>query len=268
MANYTNPTIDQKNAAKYVFYVDTRCAIFTCHGSPEGVIQADTGSLALSDDGNIYKKTTDNITTGWINLSGDSGGGATQALDNLAAVAVNQSLVPGVDDSIDLGTALLRWRDLFLIGFIRLAVGETDTYTTPELNTVPTKINVLNYDPGNFGQILAMGIGNVGTNRRVMSLFDDRLVAHQPTIAIFSPDENNLIGFSWDGSNVIGYIKNTTGNVGIQGRVFEGAPNTAPTDADIPNSFVSMWLNEGTNLLTFRVRYSDGTLKTGTVTLT
>lgn len=152
-------------------------------------------------------------------------------------------------------------------GPLRLSGTGTDTYTTPQTNAVPTKINIPNFDPGAFGQIVAMGIGDIGTNRRVMSLFDGRTVAHQPTIAVFSPDENNLIGFSWDGSNTIGFVKNTTGLVGLQGRIFAGGPNSAPTDADIPNSFISWWLDEGANFLTFRVRYAGGTLKTGTVAL-
>src|SRR5882672_2276271 len=106
-------------------------------------------------------------------------------------------------------------------GPLRLSGTGTDTYTTPQANSVPTKINVPNFDPGNFGQILAMGIANLATNRRVLSLFDGRTVAHQPTLAVFSPDENNLIGFSWDGSNTIGFVKNTTGIVGLQDQVIQ-----------------------------------------------
>lgn len=45
------------------------------------------------------------------------------------------------------------------------------------------------------------------------------------------------------------------------------AESSAPTDGDIDNGAMVAWLNEGSNLLTFRVRYSGGTLKTGTVAL-
>jgi len=68
MPVYTNPTIDQEISPKVVFYVDNKCAIFTCNGSPEGVILANTGSIAISDNASIYKKTTDDVNTGWIEL--------------------------------------------------------------------------------------------------------------------------------------------------------------------------------------------------------
>lgn len=51
-------------------------------------------------------------------------------------------------------------------------------------------------------------------------------------------------------------------------RAYLHAPNTAPTDADLKNSSISFWLDETNDALTFRVKYSDGTLKTGTVALT
>ena len=51
-------------------------------------------------------------------------------------------------------------------------------------------------------------------------------------------------------------------------RAYLHAPNTAPDDADLKSGSVSFWLDESSNLLTFRCKYSDGTLKTGTVALT
>ncbi len=51
------------------------------------------------------------------------------------------------------------------------------------------------------------------------------------------------------------------------GRMLYGVSNIAPIDGDIPNSHVTAYLDEVGNTLTFRVRYSDGTLKTGTVAL-
>lgn len=51
------------------------------------------------------------------------------------------------------------------------------------------------------------------------------------------------------------------------GRSYLGAANTAPADADLVNGTISFYLDEGTNDLKVRVRYSDGTLKTATVAL-
>lgn len=46
------------------------------------------------------------------------------------------------------------------------------------------------------------------------------------------------------------------------------APPSAPPSADMNNSTVSMHVDEALNKLTFTVKYSDGTVKTGTVNLT
>jgi hypothetical protein len=61
-------------------------------------------STVLSNDG------SGNLT--WVSVS--AAGGATKALDNLAAVAVNLSLTPGTDNSIDLGSASKQWRTIYV----------------------------------------------------------------------------------------------------------------------------------------------------------
>lgn len=42
---------------------------------------------------------------------------------------------------------------------------------------------------------------------------------------------------------------------------------TAPHDADVPLSAVILWLDEANDQLAFKVKYSDGTVKTGRVDL-
>jgi hypothetical protein len=83
-------------------------------------------------------------------------------------------------------------------------------------------------------------------------------------------------------SNDIPYWESSVGGMGLSGlqlgaggpavkvgaRWFETCPNTAVTDAQISSGQFSVWLNESTNALTFRVRRSDGTYKTGTIALT
>jgi hypothetical protein len=53
----------------------------------------------------------------------------------------------------------------------------------------------------------------------------------------------------------------------FDGRVFQAVPNAAPTDADLQNSEVTQYVDQAANTLNFRVKYSDGTLKSGTVAL-
>lgn len=100
--------------------------------------------------------------------------------------------------------------------FLNMTVGSTTSYLTPGGANVPTKINVVAYNPGDYGQVLAMGIPSTSlATSRVVSLFDARTSAHQPTISVFNPAEDNVFGLSWDGSNTTGLVKNTAANIGI-----------------------------------------------------
>jgi hypothetical protein len=61
-----------------------------------------------------YCLTYEATGTTWEWASCGGAGGANTALSNLSAVAINTSLLPGTDDSIDLGDDTHRWRDLYL----------------------------------------------------------------------------------------------------------------------------------------------------------
>jgi hypothetical protein len=109
-------------------------------------------------------------------------------------------------------------------GPLRLSGSGSDLFHTPAGSDVPTKINVPVYDPGNFGQIFAMGIGAVGSTRRVASFLDARTGAHQPTLAVFTPDESNLFGPSWEGSNSEVSMKTTVSDGVIRLQAGDSAP--------------------------------------------
>jgi hypothetical protein len=101
-------------------------------------------------------------TDGSGNLTWATGSsGANTALSNLASVAINTSLLPGSDDSIDLGDNTHRWRDLYL-GPDTLHIG---TSTTDEgYLSYTTSTNVLNMQStGNIS--LQPTAGNVGINQ-------------------------------------------------------------------------------------------------------
>jgi len=72
-------------------------------------------------------------TSGSIQYTTGAGaGGATTALDNLASVAINTSLVSDTDNTDDLGTAAKEWKDIYIDGTayidnIEIASGETIT---------------------------------------------------------------------------------------------------------------------------------------------
>ena len=64
-------------------------------------------------DGDVL--TYDSGTGDWINeAGGGGGGGANTALSNLAAVAINTSLLPGLNDGAALGGGTLAFSDVFL----------------------------------------------------------------------------------------------------------------------------------------------------------
>lgn len=106
------------------------------------------------------------------------------------------------------------------VGALTLAGTGTALFTTtkPVPAQVPTKINIPAYDPGDFGQILAFGLpSGSSSTARAISVFDARATAHQPSIAVLSPNENEIGGFSWDGSSSAFLVKNTssTGTIGL-----------------------------------------------------
>lgn len=70
-----NPTIDFTEKDVLLYYLTGGAAVFGCIGDPENVIAANKRSLALSDDGNVYFKTTDNANTGWVAIGGGGGSG-------------------------------------------------------------------------------------------------------------------------------------------------------------------------------------------------
>ncbi|HET8708644.1 MAG TPA: hypothetical protein VFL85_00005, partial [Candidatus Saccharimonadales bacterium] len=93
-----------------------------------------------------------------------------------------------------------------------------DTFTTPVGSSVNTKINIpILANMQQYTQVLAFGVdSSANANARVLSVFDARAVIHQPSIAVFTPDESNLFGLSYDGSNSTAYLKNTSTGITLQ----------------------------------------------------
>jgi hypothetical protein len=208
------------------------CTITTGGGSVGG---ADTQLLynnagasggitgATSDGTNVtfgsanLRATNPRITTGILDSGGNgmftftATGSAVNGFGFTNAATAGSPLFSavGTDTDIPLTVSPKGSGRLESTGPLRLSGTVSDTFTTPASSSVPTKINIPFYDPGNFGQIVAMGVGDVGDNRRVMSLLDARTAPHQPTLAVFAPNENNLFGPTWEGSNSEVTLKTT-----------------------------------------------------------
>jgi hypothetical protein len=70
-------------------------------------------TLPVGNGTNNFVLTTNGSgVTSWTDIT--SGIAANRALSNLASVAINTALLPGVSDSIALGSATFQWSDLFL----------------------------------------------------------------------------------------------------------------------------------------------------------
>jgi hypothetical protein len=55
-------------------------------------------------------------------------------------------------------------------------------------------------------------------------------------------------------------------NLGTK-KLVMGAPNAAPADAELVNGQIQFYLDQTGNTLVVKAKYSDGTVKTGTLAL-
>lgn len=101
----TNPSTDrQSNINVWADSIELRPSV--------GHLDIDS----LTNDVGVYALRW-NPTTGLVSYADTTtggGSGANTALSNLASVAINTSLLPGVSDNIDLGSTTFQWRNLYL----------------------------------------------------------------------------------------------------------------------------------------------------------
>lgn len=101
---------------------------------------------------------------------------------------------------------------LYNLGTLELDGTAQISFLTPAGNTVATKFLVPLFNPGAFNQVIAIGLpSGAHATARALTVFDARTVPHQPTVMTLSPDENQVAGFSWDGSNSFVNVKSSAG---------------------------------------------------------
>ncbi len=175
-----NPMVFNKNGTYATAYE------FNVGGTPVATI--DTFGYAifhsLSPSSSIFKVTDDTNTT-LFNINSSTGTTYANYLQGAYGLeAPHLTLGSGIGD------------------------GTTTPYTTPTAATVSTRINVTNSTLGAYDQVIALGTGSASDYRaRVISVFDQRSGNHQPSIAVFDPTENDLVGFSWEGSSTNATVK-------------------------------------------------------------
>lgn len=97
--------------------------------------------------------------------------GATTALDNLASVAVNLGLTPGVDNSIDLGTSSKAWKDIYLKGNIKSGSTSLLTLSTAGVGVLGTNTN--NSASAGFVGEYVESLNSSNTNTAATNVWDD-----------------------------------------------------------------------------------------------
>jgi hypothetical protein len=196
-------------AGTLAFY-DSTADAYRMVVSPTGNV----GIGTLSPFANLSVKGA-NTTAGVRNFEiADSASTTLFSLDNAGTAYFSGSVGIG---TVSPGEKLGVNGNIIANGALTLSSSGVTTYTSPLGSSIGTKINVPNFDPGAFGQIIAAGLpSTAAVSARVLSLLDARTVAHQPTLAVFAPDEANLIGFSWEGSNTTAFVKTTGGDIGFR----------------------------------------------------
>lgn len=121
-----------------------------------------------------------------------------------------------------------------------ITIQGTTTYTSPDGTNLGTAINIPNSDLGNYATIMAFGLGaGSSSTARGILIADARTTAHQATIGVLSPDENNIMGISWNGSNTTAALTTTANSVSLQGNglnILTATNNSGAANVGIGNN--------------------------------
>jgi len=156
----------------------------------------------------------------WSDESNNGGGGANLSLSNLSSTAVNQSLFPDQNNSRDLGSSNLSWKDIYFNGAIYLN-GERFLWKPPGQANVAVGESTLSSNTGNAN--IAIGWSSLLNNASGSS--NVAIGAHSLS--------NNITGNLNTATGVSSLMSNTTGDnntaTGAQSLVFNttGVWNTA-----------------------------------------
>lgn len=169
-----------------------------------------TALFSVSSTGDVITQTTTDSTTAL---------GVKTSLNNYTLRVDTANGRVGVN--IGGGAPVLTAGGLEIKGGLRFSGAVStyaDTYITPLGTNIKSLINVVNYDPGGFSQLVALGLpSSASSTSRALTLLDARSGSHQPTLSVIDPTENEVGGLSWDGSSTAFLLKNSksTGTIGL-----------------------------------------------------
>lgn len=180
-------------------------------------------------------EVSDTGSSGGGSSGGSSGGGtvsgANQELSNLGVTAINASLVPAVDSSIDLGSSFSKWKDLYLSGNSLILGNATITSTGSSIN-LPAGTTVGG---------LPIGSGGGSGSSTLTGLSD---------VSISSPTVGQVL--KWNGSTWANAADATGSGGGSAGNSFStiSVPGQAPVVADLPEQTLTLIAGPNISLTT------------------
>lgn len=154
------------------------------------------GSIAGDPDtpsnGDLWYDSTANELTARINganvaLGAGGGGGANTALSNLAAVAINTSLISDTNNTDDLGSSGIRWKDVYAMsldlggsgaGYLELAEGTAPSLVANRVQHVAAADAPAGGSAYIWGAAAGSGILRVANSSGTMTVTQDAGVSH------------------------------------------------------------------------------------------
>src|SRR5581483_947126 len=139
----TDNSIDVGSASKR--WANVHCLSSVLYGATSGTITLQANATTTSytvkwpnaqGGASTYLQNDGSGNLSWASITA----GANTALSNLAAVAINTSLLPGTDNSIDLGSASKRWANVHMVSAV--LYGSTSGTITLQANATTTSYTV------------------------------------------------------------------------------------------------------------------------------
>ena len=166
-------------------------------------------AIAIPSTGLLIFQT--NSTPGFYYYSGSawvalSQKGVSKTLNNLTPTAVNQSLIPGMNDSIDLGSASLMWRNAYLTDTALIGGSVGIGTTTPAARLDVNGDALINGIT--IGKGSSIGLGNTAVGLQALYFNAQAYNTAIGSKALY----NNITGYQNAASGFGALYYNTTGN--------------------------------------------------------
>jgi hypothetical protein len=189
----------------------------TIQGGDGGVVVNTTSNVGFTihDNGNNYNP----LTMAYGSFNFNLGSSAYLRInDNTSGNSVLEVAADGTILTGYTSTFTVRGSAEFKNGITIQGTSGYLSYVTPGGASLKTAINIPNYRLGSYETILALGVqSDSAATARGILIADGRTTGHQATIGVLSPDENAIMGLSWNGSNSTGALSNTANTLALQG---------------------------------------------------